>query len=63
MNTRSAAARSLYLRRIRQQASLVPELQGRRGRTRWKVRVHWGIILAMVASLTLWLSIGAFVGL
>jgi hypothetical protein len=32
-------------------------------RTTWKVRVHWGIIFAVVASLALWLLIRTLVGL
>ena len=30
--------------------------------TKWKVRVHWGIIFAVIASLALWLSIRALIG-
>ena len=41
----------------------VIELHGQEARTKWKVRVHWGIIFAVVASLALWLLIRAFVGL
>ena len=41
----------------------VIELHGQEARTTWRVRVHWGIIFAVVASLALWLLIRAFVGL
>ena len=30
---------------------------------RWSVRVHWGIVFAVVASLILWLAIKTIVGL
>ena len=30
--------------------------------TKWKVRVHWGIILAVIASLALWFLIRALIG-
>lgn len=30
---------------------------------RWSVRVHWGIVFAIVASVVLWLAIRAVVGL
>jgi ABC-type uncharacterized transport system permease subunit len=30
---------------------------------RWTVRVHWGIVLAIVASLILWLAIKTVIGL
>ena len=42
---------------------LVVELRGQKARTKWKVRIHWGIIFAVVASLALWLLIGALVSL
>ena len=34
-----------------------------RSRRRWTVRVHWGIVFAVVASLILWLAIKAVVDL
>jgi len=30
---------------------------------RWRVRVHWGIVFAVVASVILWLAIRSVVGL
>ena len=41
----------------------VVELHAEEVRTKWKVRVHWGIIFAVVASLALWLLIRTLVGL
>jgi hypothetical protein len=41
----------------------VVELRGQEARTKWKIRVHWGIIFAVVASLALWLLIRALVSL
>ena len=32
-------------------------------RRRWSVRVHWGIVFAIVASLILWLAIKTLIGL
>ena len=32
-------------------------------RGRWSVRVHWGIVFAIVASLILWFAIKTLVGL
>jgi hypothetical protein len=41
----------------------VVELHAPGVRTTWKVRVHWGITFAVVASLALWLLIRTLVGL
>ena len=41
----------------------VVELHAEEVRAKWKVRVHWGIIFAVVASLALWLLIRTLVGL
>jgi hypothetical protein len=30
---------------------------------RWSVRIHWGIVFAVVASVVLWLAIKALIGL
>ncbi len=30
---------------------------------RWSVRIHWGIVFAVIASLVLWLAIKALIGL
>jgi ABC-type uncharacterized transport system permease subunit len=43
-------------------AGSVVELRAQEVRTKWKVRVHWGIIFAVVASLALWLLIRTLVG-
>ena len=42
----------------------VVELQARAQtiQTKWKVRVHWGIIFAVIASLALWFLIRALIG-
>ena len=42
-------------------AGSVVELRAQEVRTKWKVRVHWGIIFAVVASLALWLLIRTLV--
>jgi hypothetical protein len=34
----------------------------RHGR-RWSLRIHWGIVFAVVASLALWLAIKTLIGL
>ena len=39
------------------------ELHAQKVQTKWNVRVHWGIIFAVVASLALWLLIRTLVGL
>ena len=41
----------------------VVELHAQKVQTTWKVRVHWGIIFAVVASLALWLLIRTLVRL
>jgi hypothetical protein len=41
----------------------VVELHAQEVQTKWKVRVHWGIIFAVVASLGLWLFIRTLVRL
>jgi hypothetical protein len=41
----------------------VVELHGQEARAKWNVRVHWGIIFAVVASLALWLLVRELVGL
>jgi hypothetical protein len=41
----------------------VVELHAQGVQTKWKVRVHWGIIFAVVASVALWFLIRALVGL
>jgi hypothetical protein len=43
-----------------EQERVVPLAQ--QGR-RWSVRIHWGIVFAVVASLVLWLAIKALIGL
>src|SRR5689334_12761866 len=44
-------------------AGRVVELHGQEARTKWRMRVHWGIVFAAVASLALWLLMRAFVSL
>jgi hypothetical protein len=39
----------------------VVELHGQEARTKWKVRVHWGMIFAAAASLALWFLIRTLV--
>ena len=41
----------------------VVELHAQEVQAKWKVRVHWGIIFAVVASLALWLLMRTLVGL
>ncbi len=33
-----------------------------RHRRRWRVRLHWGIVFAVVASLVLWFAIKTVIG-
>jgi len=66
---RAAVGRSLQMQRVEDRAGdqaevqqpqpILPAPSGRR----WSVRVHWGIVIAVVASLILWFAIKTVLGL